>query len=68
MLSSHRVGEDDIRRVVKAKIEENIDEVLKRGDKAFQYIMGKVMSELRGRVDGKTVASIVREELSKVAR
>ena len=68
MLSSHRVGEDEIRRVVKAKIEENIDEVLKRGDKAFQYIMGKVMSELRGRVDGKTVASIVREELSKIAR
>ena len=56
---------DEVRNVIKAKIAEFQEEVLKRGERAFQFIMGKVMNELRGRVDGKTVAAIVKEELEK---
>ncbi|MEM2453632.1 MAG: Glu-tRNA(Gln) amidotransferase GatDE subunit E, partial [Ignisphaera sp.] len=63
---SLRITEDDIRNIVRAKIYENLEEVKNKGVKAFQYIMGKVMNELRGRVDGKTVASIVKEELDKL--
>ncbi|MEM1731405.1 MAG: GAD domain-containing protein, partial [Ignisphaera sp.] len=66
MLSKYRIGEEEVRRIVRAKIEESINEIVKRGDRAFQYVMGRVMAELRGRVDGKVVAAIVREELSKV--
>ncbi|MEM4553083.1 MAG: Glu-tRNA(Gln) amidotransferase subunit GatE [Ignisphaera sp.] len=63
---SLRITEDDIRNIVRAKIYENLEEVKNKGTKAFQYVMGKVMNELRGRVDGKTVASIVKEELDKL--
>lgn len=66
MADSMRISEEDIRRVVRSKIDEYINEIKARGDKAFQFIMGKVMVELRGRADGKVVASIVREELSKI--
>ncbi|MCS7110984.1 MAG: Glu-tRNA(Gln) amidotransferase subunit GatE, partial [Ignisphaera sp.] len=66
LLSRRRVGEEEVRRVVRARIEESREEVLRRGDRAFQYIMGRVMADLRGRVDGKVVAAIVREELSRV--
>ena len=64
--SETRISDEEIRRIAKTKIEENIDEVRARGEKAFQFVMGKVMAELRGRADGKTVASIVREELAKI--
>ena len=64
-LSLQRIGYDELRNLVRAKINELADEIRKRGDKAFQYLMGKVMAEVRGRADGKTVAMIVREELEK---
>ncbi|MEM1645139.1 MAG: Glu-tRNA(Gln) amidotransferase subunit GatE [Ignisphaera sp.] len=64
--SSAHISENEIRAIVMAKIFENIETVKIRGEKAFQFIMGKVMNELRGRADGKIVASIVKEELAKV--
>lgn len=64
-LSLQRIGYDELRNLVRTKINELADEIRKRGDKAFQYLMGKVMAEVRGRADGKTVAMIVREELEK---
>lgn len=64
--SKLRTSEDEIRQIVKTKIAENIDAVKARGAKAFQLIMGKVMDELRGRADGKLVATIVKEEIDRV--
>jgi len=65
---SKAVSADEIRRIVRKKIEENMDIVVRRGEKAFSLIMGKVMSELRGRADGKIVAAIVKEELGSVLK
>jgi len=56
---------DEIRRIIREKIEQYRSEVLKRGPRAFSFLMGKIMQELRGRVSGKVVAEILREELSK---
>jgi len=64
-LKLHRLDLESIRLEIKKVIEENKDVVLNKGDRAFSFIMGKVMSKLRGRVDGKLVAAIVKEELSK---
>lgn len=66
VVAETRISEDEVRRIVRIKIGENLEEVKARGEKAFQFIMGKVMAELRGRIDGKTVASIVKEELAKI--
>ncbi len=63
---SKRIGIDEVRQIVRSIIINNIDDVRKRGPKAFQYVMGKAMNELRGKVDGKQVALIVREEIDKV--
>lgn len=64
-VTSVKVSDEEIRRIVKSKIIENLDEVKTRKEKAFQFVMGKVMNELRGRADGKIVAAIVREELAR---
>jgi glutamyl-tRNA(Gln) amidotransferase subunit E len=66
VVAETRISEDEVRRIVRIKIGENLEVVKARGEKAFQFIMGKVMAELRGRIDGKTVASIVKEELAKI--
>ncbi|MEM0026309.1 MAG: Glu-tRNA(Gln) amidotransferase subunit GatE [Ignisphaera sp.] len=64
-LSLQRMSYDELRNLVRTKINELADEIKRRGDKSFQYLMGKVMAEVRGRADGKTVAMIVRDELEK---
>ncbi len=57
--------EDEVRSIVKSVIEANKQVVMDKGERAFGLIMGRVMSMVRGRFDGKRVAEIVREELSK---
>jgi len=59
------MSEDELRKFIRSKIEEFSDEVKRRGPRAFSFLMGKIMQELRGRVSGKRVADILRDELSK---
>ncbi len=67
ILAKYRVlSEDELTRIVDKVLRENIDEVRRRGGKAFGLIMGRVMSVVRGRVDGRTVAKIVRERLENL--
>ncbi|MCE4614140.1 MAG: Glu-tRNA(Gln) amidotransferase subunit GatE [Desulfurococcales archaeon] len=58
--------EEDIRGLVVSIIEDNLDSVKEKGDRAFGLIMGRVMARVRGRFDGKKIAEIVREELAKI--
>ncbi len=46
-------------------IDSNIDELVKRKDKAFNIVMGRVMNELRGKADGKLVAEVVKKVLNE---
>ncbi len=59
-------SENEIRTIVREVMMQYREEILRRGERAFSLVMGKVMSRLRGRADGKVVASIVREELAKL--
>jgi glutamyl-tRNA(Gln) amidotransferase subunit E len=68
MKSRRSVDIGKLRELVRSKIMEFSDEVKKRREKAFQFIMGKVMNEVRGYADGKTVANIVKEELESFLR
>lgn len=52
------IGEEGIRRIVKAKLAEATD-------KNFGVIMKQVMAELKGKADGALVSKIVKEELEK---
>ncbi len=47
-------------------VESNRDELIRKRDKAFNIVMGLAMKELRGRVDGKVVADLVRKVLNEL--
>ncbi len=47
-------------------ISENKEEIIKRREKAFSFVMGKVMDQVRGRIDGKIVAERVRNKLKNL--
>jgi len=59
---------DEVESLIDRIIDENKSLILEKGDKSMKMIMGKVMSVLRGRVDGKTVSDMVKEKLSKVLK
>ncbi len=61
-----RIGEEEIREMIRKIVEERKDFVKARGEKAISPLMGVVMKELRGKVDGAIVSRILREEVKKV--
>ena len=67
-LSILRIDRNELKALIRQKIHQYYDEILKRGERAFSFIMGKIMAELRGRIDGKTVAEIVKEELQNLLK
>ncbi len=48
--------EDDLDEFISKLVDEKIDLIRERGEKAFKPLMGLVMKEFRGKVDGKVVA------------
>ena len=61
-----RLSEDEVRAVVKRIVEERIDKVKSLCERSFGMIMGAAMKELRGRAEGRLVASIVKEIINSV--
>jgi glutamyl-tRNA(Gln) amidotransferase subunit E len=59
------VSREEAEKLIEKIIEENINIVRERGMKAMGLIMGRAMSILRGRIDGKIVAEIVRNKLKE---
>ncbi|MEM4576883.1 MAG: Glu-tRNA(Gln) amidotransferase subunit GatE [Candidatus Nezhaarchaeales archaeon] len=58
----------EIRSLVDRIIEENIELIESKGEKSFSVIMGRAMSVLRGRADGKLVSDIVKERITHFMR
>ena len=48
--------EGDLDEFISKLVDEKIDLIRERGEKAFKPLMGLVMKEFRGKVDGKVVA------------
>ncbi len=59
------VDENEVRDVIAGVVERNADQVAEEGMAAFSGLMGECMAELRGKADGETVSSILREEIGK---
>jgi glutamyl-tRNA(Gln) amidotransferase subunit E len=57
---------DEVVAVIDRVIEELKAEISEKGMKAFGKVMGRVMSVLRGRADGRTVAEIVRKKITEL--
>lgn len=56
-----QIPEDEVRKIVKQKIEE----LGISGPQETGKLMGAIMPQLKGRVDGKVVSKIVQEEIKK---
>jgi len=67
-LGLQRITVEQAEAIVEEIVKANIEEVKRRGAKAHSYIMGKAMEKLRGRMDGKIVADIVRRKIEKLQR
>jgi len=63
---SLKIDSNQLEQIVAKIIESCKNDILRRREKAFNIVMGRVMKELRGRVDGKVVAEIVTKHLAKL--
>ncbi|WP_262176429.1 Glu-tRNA(Gln) amidotransferase subunit GatE [Haloarcula laminariae] len=61
------VDESEVREAVAEVVERNADQVEAEGMGAFSGLMGECMGALRGKADGDTVSSVLREEIQKRA-
>ncbi|QLH75919.1 Glu-tRNA(Gln) amidotransferase subunit GatE [Halosimplex rubrum] len=61
------VGEAEVREAVVRVVERNAEQVEAEGMGAFSGLMGECMGELRGKADGDTVSSVLREEIQERA-
>ncbi len=64
-LSLGSVGCDTIKVAVREAVDKNIDLVRRDGERALSPIMGDLMKAFRGKVDGKLLSSVLKEEISR---
>ncbi|HJJ27772.1 MAG TPA: Glu-tRNA(Gln) amidotransferase subunit GatE [Methanocorpusculum sp.] len=57
---------DDLEKLVKGVVSERVEFIKSRGKAALGPVMGVVMKEVRGRIDGKVVSEVLNDELGKV--
>jgi glutamyl-tRNA(Gln) amidotransferase subunit E len=59
--------EEEIRNTIAEVVERNAEQVQQEGMGAFSALMGECMGALRGKADGDTVSTLLREEIQKRA-
>ncbi len=59
------VDDSEVREIIAGVVERNGEQVADEGMAAFSGLMGECMAELRGKADGETVSSVLREEIGK---
>ncbi|RLG23025.1 Glu-tRNA(Gln) amidotransferase GatDE subunit E [Methanosarcinales archaeon] len=65
LLSEVRKEEVDVEGLIRKVVEERKEFVLDRGEMALGPLMGVVMKELRGKVDGKVVSQILKKVIEE---
>jgi len=60
-----KVSGDDLDKIVQKIVKSNQTLIKQQGDRAFQPLMGLVMKEVRGKVDGALVAKALKKHLKK---
>jgi len=65
-LGIRAVSEQELEQIVKT-FAKDVEELIKQNpEKAIKVVIGKVMKEYRGRVDGKVVSEIVRKVIQNL--
>ncbi len=60
------VTREEAERIIDEIVRDNIDKIRERGERAMSLIMGRAMAKLRGRIDGRIVAEIVKDRIKRV--
>jgi glutamyl-tRNA(Gln) amidotransferase subunit E len=60
------ISEEEVKRRVVELVERNRQLIKSRGQGAFSALMGELMRDLRGRVDGKKLSLLLQEEVKRV--
>lgn len=60
-------SEEEVKEKVKELVERNRQLIRSKGQGAFSALMGELMRDLRGRVDGKKLSLLLQEEVKRVA-
>jgi glutamyl-tRNA(Gln) amidotransferase subunit E len=60
------ISRQDLESIIHSIVAERSDFVLRKGQAALGPLMGVVMSEVRGSVDGKVVSEILKKEISAI--
>ena len=63
-----RISEEELKEIISRIVAGRTDFIKERGSAATGPIMGVVMKEVRGSVDGKIVNQILREAISQVLK
>jgi glutamyl-tRNA(Gln) amidotransferase subunit E len=60
------IGKEELRKVIRSILEERKEFIHKRGNDALGPLMGVVMQQIRGKVDGKLVSKTLQEEIQRI--
>ncbi len=60
-----KISEEEVEEKIEKKIEENKELVEENKHRAFKVIMGQIMSEYGGKVEGETVSKILEDKIDK---
>ncbi|TFF88612.1 MAG: hypothetical protein EU549_02690, partial [Promethearchaeota archaeon] len=64
-LDIKKISKDSVYTMIDEIIEKNKDFIVENGKRSFNALMGDVMKEIRGKMDGKTVSKILRDKINK---
>jgi glutamyl-tRNA(Gln) amidotransferase subunit E len=67
-LENNMYSEDKVREIINSILQKNRAVIADKGENAFSTLMGAVMSEMKGKYDGKKVSVILKEELSRFSK
>ncbi|MHA1410098.1 MAG: Glu-tRNA(Gln) amidotransferase subunit GatE [Candidatus Odinarchaeia archaeon] len=58
-----QITEEELSKLIDKLIEKNKDMIIEKGDRAFPPLMGDIMKQVRGRIDGKIVSEKLKQKL-----
>ncbi len=64
-VKSHQISIDKLDSIIEETIREKSEVIRERGERAFGMLMGEVMKEVRGKIDGAIVSERVRKKLEE---
>lgn len=62
------VSNDEVAEIIRKIVKDREDFIREQGERSFGGLMGVVMKELGGKVDGKTVKQILTDEINKLLK